>query len=81
MACFLQTKADIDTQMAQIHERVQIVKDIVKGSVRGKENPKGVLTKSEQEYIACLEMQHVRFESLMRQDEAHWAENLEMVKK
>ena len=54
---------------------------MVKGSVLGKENPKGVLTKSEQEYIACLEMQHVRFESLMRQDEAHWAENLEMVKK
>ena len=66
--------------MAAIHERIQIVRGIVKESVISKENPTGVLTKDEQEYMACMEMQHVRLESLMRQDETHWVENFELIK-
>ena len=62
--------------MAQINERVKIVKDIVRKSVTKEENPIGVLTRDEQEYIECLEIQHVRFEILMMEDEVHWIENL-----
>ena len=65
VACFLQVKAEVDTQMAKIHKRVQMVKEIIKGSVRGKENPTGVLTKSEQEYMECLELKPVRLKTLI----------------
>ena len=54
---------------------------MVQGNVRCEANPDGLLTRKEGEYLACLELQHVKLEELMRKDEAHWAENLEMVKR
>ena len=81
LACYLQVKSEVDTQMAQIHERVQNVKCIIKENVQSDENLSGVLTREETLYLECIEIKHVQLENLMRQDEAHWAENLEIIKR
>ena len=64
-----------------IHTNVDAVKAIFRGNIRNTGNAKGVFTSKEQEYIDCLLFGHVKLEDLMRKDEAHWEENLVMVKR
>ena len=39
-----------------------------------------MLKKPERVYLECLEVNHLKLEDLLRQDEAHWAERQEMSK-
>ena len=67
--------------MTVVHETLSQVRLIVKGNVKNEANPEGLLTRDEAKYLMCLELKHVEFEQLFKQDEAHWAENLLMVRK
>ena len=81
MMSFTQVKKEIDSQMAVIKEKVDTVIATITGNVQSDENPTGLLMKGEAEYLKCLEINSKRLEELMRQDEAHWAENLDMIKR
>ena len=51
--------------------------------MRSLENPTGVLTKGETEYldcVTCLEVDKGKLGELFVQDEAHWTLNLEQIK-
>ena len=45
-----------------------------------KENPNGLLTKSEMSYVGCLEIRHRELENLLRQDLAFWKQNQKKAK-
>jgi len=40
-----------------------------------------VLTRSEEEYLDCLKLEHVELNELLRQDEAIWTENKALIKR
>ena len=54
---------------------------MVKGSVQTTANPEGLLIHDEAQNLICLDLKHDEFEQLLHKDEAHWAENLLMIKK
>ena len=74
-------KSEIDSKMTVVHETLSQVRLIVKGNVKNEANPEGLLTRDEAKYLMCLELKHVELEQLFKQDEAHWAENLLMVRR
>ena len=78
MEGFALLKAELDSQMSEIHERLSNVHVIVRENLTSEKNPDGLLTAGEANYIKCLQLQHTELEELLRQDEAHWAENREM---
>ena len=39
------------------------------------------MTRGEEKYLSCLELNHRDLEKLFREDEAQWAENLEIAKR
>ena len=79
MTCFTLVKKEIDQQMKVIQEKVDIVIATIKANVQSVDNPTGLLMRGEAEYLKCLQIKNERLEELMRQDEAHWAENLDMI--
>ena len=81
ISTFRQLKSEIDSKMAEVHEGLSQVRQMVKGSVQTTANPEGLLTRNEAEYLMCLNLKHVEFEQLLQKDEAHWAQNLLIVKR
>ena len=63
------------------HTNLDEAKAIFGAHIQDTQNSKGVFTSKLQEYIDCLLFAHVKLEDLMRKDEAHWEENLVMVKR
>ena len=80
-AAFLKLKFEIDSKLAVVHEGLYLVKQMVKANFRCKENPDGLLTRKDSEYMVCLKLENLRLEQLLRQDEAYWAMNHEFVKR
>ena len=78
MNAFLQTKGEIDQRMAEVHERLESVKQIIQNNCFKEGGVMdGVLTQDKSAYLDCLVLFHERLERLLRNDEAHWAQNLE----
>ena len=77
---FKNLKSELDTDLQEVLEKVEALKNKTKGNVYGKDNPHGLLTRDANLYLGCLTIQHENLEKLYREDEAHWTENLEMVK-
>ena len=59
VATFNYVKEEIDTRMADVHERLDGVKSLIKENVQSTDNPTGVLTKSVETYMDCLSLGHV----------------------
>jgi len=64
-----------------VHEKLDQVKEKVRASLKSEQNPDGLLTRGEQAYVKCLELQKEQLEVLFSEDEAHWRENLEEANK
>ena len=67
--------------MAEVHEGLSQVRQMVKGSVQTTAKPEGLLTHDVAQYLICLDLKKMEFEQLLHKDEAHWEENLLMVKR
>ena len=74
-------KAQIQEKMAAINERVDDLKNLIRENTVNEVNENGLLTKSQADYFDCLDVKPQQLEQLLRQDEEHWAQNLEMIKK
>ena len=81
-----QTKREACGILAEIRahtarEARQLLRDavraLIKANLKTEQNPEGLLTNEEREYLACLEMQHRELEVLFAKDDAHWQENLD----
>ena len=44
-------------------------------------NPNGLLTRRVEDYLSCLTIKHGELDNLLMQDEAHWAEKVELTNK
>ena len=66
--------------MMVVHESIQKVNNVIEANVRNEENPNGLLVNPAAAYLKCVEMPHQNLEVLFRQDEAHWAKVLDIVK-
>ena len=65
--------------MMIVHTNLDEVKALIKGNIQKTENPRGIFTSAEQDYIDCLKLGHVKLDDFMRKDEAYWEENFVMV--
>jgi len=54
---------------------------MIRDNIHSDQNSEGVLTRGEANYLGCLELKHQELETLFRQDEASWAENVEIAKR
>ena len=59
-------KGEIDTEMLGILEKMEGLSQKVKANIRSDENPEGLLTRREEEYLRCLETGHRELEDLLR---------------
>ena len=75
---FSQVKIEILEKLELAKQHIDALHDVVLGSVRSEETPAGVLIQESAEYLACLDLQHARFEQLLQDDEKHWSENLDL---
>ena len=50
--------------MAEIQTKADQLRQTVKENVRGLENPTGILTKSEEEYLDCFEIDLAKLKDL-----------------
>ena len=80
MVGFRSLKAELDEDLAGILQRVEQFKTKIKANLYSNENQDGLLTRGEEKYLSCLQIEYQRLENLYREDEAQWAENLETVK-
>ena len=78
---FRSLKGGIDTDMLLVHETIHKITQKIRASVRSEQNQEGLLTRNEQDYLRCLELGHRELETLFREDDAYWAENLSNAKK
>ena len=67
--------------MAKAHEHLEDARVKVRTNIVTEENPYGLLTRGKENYLKCLEFDYRGLEDFMRQDEAHWAEHFEVVKR
>ena len=77
---FRTLKPELDTDLQAVLEKIGALKIKIKSNVRGKDNPRGLLTRDADLYLACLTIQHEKLEGFYREDEAQWTEHLETVK-
>ena len=80
LSTFEAVKGEIDSRMADFRERYDGIRTLIRENVQCTENPAGVLTMSYMTYMKCLSCDIDRFDKLIQQDKAHWAENMEMIK-
>ena len=74
-------KSEIDVDMMALLELTDAIKQKITRCLKTNENPDGLLTQLEQEYLSCLDIGHRKLEDLFSQDDAYWAEKLEKAKK
>ena len=77
---FQSLKSDIDSDLAVIHERIEIVKEKIRDNVNKDKKQDGLLTLKEADYLSCLEFGYERLELLFREDEAKWTKEIDQVK-
>jgi len=73
-------KAKIHEDLEIVHERLDAAKAKIRAHVVGGQNQGSLLTRGEQAYTNCLELQKEQLEVLLQEDEAHWRENLDKAK-
>ena len=77
---FRSLKTEIDVAMTEVHEKVAVVVKKIEANFMSEDNPQGLLVQGKQKYLSCLQMQQKELEILLRQDNAHWEQNLKAVK-
>ena len=74
-------KIEIDASLAKAQKHLEEARMKIRSNLLTEENPYGVLTRGEEKYLKSLELDYRSLENLMRQDEGHWTDNLEVVKR
>ena len=75
-------KFEINSKIAEVYEALRQVIHMVKENVQNEANSEGVLTQGEAKYLMCLDLKYMVFvNASTRLDEAHWAENLLMIRR
>ena len=69
-------KADIDTEMMNILEKIDGIKSKISDNILNDANPYGLLKQKKEDYFKCLELGHCQLENLFRQDAALWTKDL-----
>lgn len=90
---FRYLKSEIDSGLAIIHERMEEVRLILRANcsrddaqVAPGDNSieranDGLLVQGLQNYLNCLEFNHIQLEQLFRLDEVHWQEHVAFVRR
>ena len=66
---------DIDTDLMDLHQRIEAIELKIHANVRNIENSDGFITRSVQDYLSCLERRHQNLEFLFRGDNAFLTKN------
>ena len=74
-------KGEINTGMVRVHEALDDVRKKIRENCKSEQNQDGLLTGKQEDYLQCLEMDYRKFEQLLRQNEANWADNLDVKKR
>ena len=77
---FQSLKSEIDKDMTVVIEKAASIKQKITQSLQTGDNPNGLLTRSKEEYLACLSFRQSELEALFKQDGAHWSEKLDAAK-
>ena len=80
-AGFRSLKAEIDDEMAKVHEALEKVRRKIHENIVSDENKDGLLIGNYDDYLKCLEMNYRNLELLLRKDDAKWAEDVEIAKR
>ena len=80
-AGFRSLKAEIDDEMAKVHEGLEGVRRMIHENIVSDKNKDGLLTGNFDDYLKCLVMDYRGLELLLRKDEAKWTDNLQIMKK
>ena len=73
MESIAEIKIEINASLVKALEHLEEARAKIRSNVLTEENPYGLLTREEEKYLKCLDLNLRGFENLMRQDEAHWA--------
>ena len=71
-AGFRSLKAEIDDEMAKVHEALEKVRRKIHENIVSDENKDGLLIGNYDDYLKCLEMNYRDLELIFRKDEAKW---------
>lgn len=72
-------QAYFEAVLSTVLDKLDGLKRVVQENIKSEQNPDGLLTRSEQDYIDCLELNYHEFQTLLVQDAAYWAENQDNV--
>ena len=61
---FLAFKGQFNEDLQIVHEKLTNVKKVLKANIKSKKNPHGLLTRPEQAYLDCLDLNVSQLESL-----------------
>ena len=78
---FKTLKEDICLSLTSINDQITDVKRKIQENLVSKENQNGVLTGDVEDYLACLGVDKVQLNRLLREDEAYWIEKIKNSKK
>ena len=73
MESLKEIKIEIGASLVKALEHLEEARAKVRSNVLTEENPYGLLTRGEEKYLRCLDLNLESFKNLIRQDEAHWA--------
>ena len=80
-AGFNELKSAIDGKMLGVHQTLEEVRQMIRDNIKSPQHLEGLLTRREAHYLGCLELNHRELENLFREDQAQWAENVEIAKR
>ena len=72
VAGFKVLKSGIDFKMMTVLDTLNEIRQIVKDNLYSKQRKEGYFIQNEAEYLTCLELEHAKLETLLRQDEKKW---------
>ena len=70
-------KSELEPILQDIRKNLEHVKQIYIQNVVNEENPDGLLTGLEADYLECLDLNHEKLNTLMNNDLSYWKNNLQ----
>ena len=78
---FIQLKAKVERQVGFINERISKLGALIKDNSNSSRQPNSILRQRKSLYLACVQIKTDELNTLLKQDEVHWMENLEHARK
>ena len=58
ISSFNKLKTEIDSGISEIHEKVKVVSKRIRENIKCEQNPEGLLTRKESDYLRCLRIEY-----------------------